>query len=96
MAYLIISILLGITSWAIAIWNWKNEEGKKGKYIVISFALSLCSIYPQILLMSSYGDNWLPVIDTVGALKTVIPILIIITTVLNVIAVQRKNRKIIM
>lgn len=91
MVYVIISLILGITSWVIAIWNFKNEK-RKEKYIVISFVLSLCSIYPQILLMSSYGDDWVPVIDTVGAMKTVIPILIIITTVLNVMAVRMKTR----
>lgn len=77
MGYVMISLILGITSWIIAIWNCRNEEEKKVKYVVISFLLSLCSIYPQILLMSSYGDNWVPVIDTVGALKTVIPIFLI-------------------
>lgn len=93
MVYVIISFILAITSWAIAVWNCRNEEGKKGKYIVISFALALCSIYPQILLMSSYGDDWVPVIDTVGVLKTVIPILIIITTVFNAAALKMKTRK---
>lgn len=92
MVYVIISLILGITSWAIAIWNCRNEEGKKVKYIIISFVLSLCSIYPQILLMSSYGDDFVPIIDTVGALKTVIPILIIITAVLNFVPMKIKIR----
>lgn len=94
MTYVIISFILGISSWAIAIWNSRNNEvEKKEKYIVVSFLLSLCAIYPQILLMSSYGDDWVPIIDAVGALKTAIPILIIITTTLNVAAMKMKIQK---
>lgn len=93
MGYIIISLLLGTTSWAIAIWNCRNEEREKAKYIVMSFVLSFCAIYPMILFMGRYGDDWIPIIDTVGALKTVIPILILMTTGLNVVALKMTTRK---
>lgn len=39
--------------------------------------------------MKSYGDEWILIVDSLGALKTAAPILIVVTVILNLIAIMK-------
>ncbi len=56
---------------------------------LLSMALCSASIYIQVLLMKSYGDEWTLIVDALGALKTVVPILVAVAIVLNLIAIKK-------
>lgn len=92
MAYVVISIILGLASWCIPIVNM-NKDSKRmrntEKYIIVSFSFCLLAIYTQILLMKSYGEQWTLIVDAIDALDLVIPILIVITIILNIIFVRK-------
>ena len=77
--YVLTSLILGLGSWIIPFIKHGNKDGK----IILSFTLCLLSIFVQILMMKNYGDEWTLIVDALGALKTVIPVLIIGTVVVN-------------
>ena len=99
MMYVVISIILGLGAWILPLINLmqqkyeKNFNGLNGYIPIISFTLCFISIYSQILLMKSYGDEWTLVIDALGALSFVTPILIIVTVILNVLCIKNHNKR---
>lgn len=92
MVYVITSVLLGVLAWAIPVIQIYSSEKspRKWKYTTL-FSMGLCSvsIYVQILLMKSYGEEWTCIVDSLGALKTAAPILIVVTMILNLIAMMK-------
>ncbi len=90
--YVILSIFLGLLSWAIPVIQICSSEKshRNWKYMpLLSMALCSASIYIQVLLMKSYGDEWTLIVDALGALKTVVPILVAVAIVLNLIAIKK-------
>lgn len=85
MLYVLTSLILGLVSWIIPF----IKQGNKDRKIILSFTLCLLSIFVQILMMKNYGDEWTLIVDALGALTTVIPVLIIGTVVANLLG----NRK---
>lgn len=84
MIYVISSLLLGLCSWIIPLIkiNKKSQIYKS----ILSFISCLLSVYFQILLMKSYGDEWPPIIDAIEALTFVVPVLMIGTVASNLIS----------
>ena len=95
MAYVVISIILVLASWCIPIANM-NKDSKRmrntEKYIIVSFSFCLLAIYTQILLMKNYGEEWTLIVDAIDALDLVIPILIVVTIILNIIFVRKQYK----
>lgn len=95
MVYVVISIVLGLISWCIPIVNM-NKDSKRmrntEKHIIVSFSFCLLAIYTQILLMKSYGEEWTLIVDAIDALDLVIPILIVVTIILNIIFVRKQYK----
>ena len=83
--YVLTSLILGLVSWIIPF----IKQGNKDRKIILSCTLCLLSIFVQILMMKNYGDEWTLIVDALGALTTVIPVLIIGTVVVNLLG----NRK---
>lgn len=92
MAYVVISIIFGLASWCIPIVNMNKDSKKNEKNIIVSFSFCLLAIYTQILLMKSYGEEWTLIVDAIDALDLVIPILIVVTIILNVIFVRKQYK----
>lgn len=83
MIYVILSVVLGLGSWVVP---FLKMRGKANDYrTILSFGLCFLSIYLQILLMKSYGDEWTLVVDAVGALTNAIPVLFIGTMIANIL-----------
>lgn len=90
--YIITSVIIGVFAWAIPVIQICSSENsqRKWKYTtLLSMGLCSVSIYVQILLMKSYGDEWILIVDSLGALKTAAPILIVVTVILNLIAIMK-------
>lgn len=84
MMYVVVSVLSGLCSWGIPFVKM-NDKTRKYKTI-LSFGFCVLSIYVQILLIKSYGDQWTLIVDAVGALTTAVPILAIGTVISNLLA----------
>ena len=96
MAYVVIGIILSLASWCIPIVNMSKDSKRMrntGKYIIVSFSLCLLAIYTQILLLKSYGEKWTLIVDAIDALDLVIPILIVVTIILNIIFVRKQYKR---
>lgn len=95
MVYVVISLLLGLCAWTMPVVNLFKRRSDRKNYCssIISFSLCLISIYVQILLMKSYGEEWVLIIDAVNALSFVVPILIIVTIVLNILSLIKYDEK---
>ena len=95
MLYIVISLLLGLGAWIIPIVNFFKQISNKNRYCfsVISFSLCLLSIYVQNLLMKSYGEEWVLIVDAVNSLNFVMPILIIVTIILNILSINKFDEK---
>lgn len=91
MGYIILSVTLGLASWFVPLIP-SADERKKINRTLFSLALCLASIYVQILLMKSYGDEWTLTVDAVGALTTAVPVLGIGTVLSNYFAHRNKKR----
>lgn len=84
MVYVVMSVISGLCSWFVPF--IKTKRITKHYKTIISFSLCLLSIYFQILLMKSYGDQWTLTVDAVGALTAAIPLLAVGTVVSNIIS----------
>ncbi|MFI3163917.1 MAG: hypothetical protein R3Y65_05745 [Bacillota bacterium] len=99
MMYVVISIILGLGAWLLPLINLIQQKydekfnGINGYLSIVSFTLCLMSIYFQILLMKSYGDEWILVIDALGALTFAMPVLIVITIILNLLIIKKCNKR---
>lgn len=92
MTYVILSILLGMCAWACPIVGLCQSDGSKRKNLyvpIISFTLCLISICVQLLLLTSYGDVWILIVDALDALDFAIPVFSVITVVLNMLYVKK-------
>lgn len=87
MGYVIFSVLAGLCSWGVPF--VKMNDRMKEYRMIFSFVLCILSIYFQILLMKSYGDQWTPIVDAVGALASAVPVLVIGTVLSNLLSCKR-------
>lgn len=92
MLYVITGVMFGVLAWTIPVIQicLSEHSQRKWKYAtLLSMGLCSMSIYVQILLLKSYGDEWTLIVDSLGLLKTAAPILIVVTVILNLIAIMK-------
>lgn len=94
MIYVILSVFLGLCAWIFpAAGLYTSNLKSKSLYIpIISFALCLLSIYVQFLLLESYEEEWVLIIDAFDALNFVIPVFAVITVMLNALYIRTINK----
>lgn len=96
MLYVAFSVILGLAAWIIAVIGIVKKSSENKYLCLASLSACLLSLYCQLLLLNSYAHDerqWGAIIDALGALSFVAPILIAVTVILNLIGVKRAAKR---